>query len=79
MIPKYIKIEGVLVRDGKPDSRRIDAVRILLRNSKQVVVFSDNGTDAAREFCRRHTLNPTAALGTPETVIDSENADEFFV
>lgn len=72
MKPIYVDIEGVLIDDErKPLQRRIDAVRIMIRNGKQVVVWSENGTDHAREFCRRHSLTPMAVLGKPLHIVQS--------
>lgn len=73
-LPIFVDIDGTLTesdrKHGKPLSRRIDKLRIWIRNGKQVVVWSANGTQYAREFCRRHSLTPLAVLGKPMYCID---------
>jgi ribonucleotide monophosphatase NagD (HAD superfamily) len=72
MKPIYVDIEGVLIDEQrKPLQRRIDAVRLMIRNNKHVVVWSEEGTEYAREFCRRHSLTPLAVLGKPLHIIQS--------
>jgi hydroxymethylpyrimidine pyrophosphatase-like HAD family hydrolase len=75
-LPIYVDIDGTLTDspnpNGKPLTRRIDKVRIWLREGRQVVVWSGNGMDYAREFCRRHGLHPTAVLGKPVYCIDAD-------
>lgn len=73
-LPIFVDIDGTLTdspqKGGKPLLRRIDAVRLMIRSNKQVVVWSANGTEYAREFCRRHSLTPLAVIGKPNYCID---------
>lgn len=73
-LPIFVDIDGTLTdndqKGGNPLQRRIDAVRLMIRNNKQVVVWSANGTAYAREFCRRHSLTPLAVIGKPRYCID---------
>jgi len=75
-LPIYVDIDGTLTDNsepnGKPLPRRIDKVRLMIREGRQVVVWSANGTDYAREFCRRHGLHPMAVLGKPIFCIDDK-------
>lgn len=75
--PIYVDIDGTLTDDpeyrrGKPLQRRIDHVRQLIRDGYPVVVWSAGGTDYAREFCRKHSLTPMAALGKPHFAVDDK-------
>jgi hydroxymethylpyrimidine pyrophosphatase-like HAD family hydrolase len=75
-LPIYVDIDGTLtsedVANGPPLQRRIDRVRLWIRDGKQVVVWSARGTEYAREFCRRHSLTPMAVLGKPNFCVDDK-------
>jgi len=77
--PTFVDIDGTLTdnpeyRLGKPLMRRIDKVRLMIRNGEPVVIWSAGGTEYAKEFCRKHALNPMAVLGKPFRVVDDHIA-----
>ena len=92
--PTYIDIDGTLTDDGKAGGRpkwsRINRVRQMIAEGKDVVIWSGSGTKYAEEFCRHHQIFPLAALGKPDIAVDDnpnirpveliriQSPDEFF-
>ena len=75
--PIYVDIDGTLTDDpeynrGKPLGRRIDKVRTWIRDGRPVVIWSAGGTEYAKLFCRKHSLNPMVAIGKPNFAIDDK-------
>ncbi len=52
------------------DKGMIAKVQDLIEAGHEVIVWSTGGTAYAREFCKRHDLQPHAALGKPEVTVD---------
>ncbi len=74
MLPIYIDIDGTLtdkdIKGGNPIQKRIDGVKKLIANGKDVVIWSANGTRYAKWFCQKHDIHPLAILGKPAFCID---------
>lgn len=70
----YIDIDGTLTnqgsKGGKPIIERIDKVKKLISEGKQVIIWSGSGLEYAQNFCKENQLFPYIALGKPSIFID---------
>lgn len=71
----YIDIDGTLTdkggSDGKPIIERINKVKKLISEGKQVIIWSTGGLEYAQKFCKENNLVPYIALGKPTIFIDN--------
>ncbi len=73
-LPIYIDIDGTLTttpytKDGEVILTRINAVKDLINAGQEVVLWSGNGTEYAKEFATRHGLC-AVCIGKPDYCID---------
>lgn len=93
--PIFIDIDGTLTdspktQHGKAIAKRLDRVRLLLKEGVSVVIWSGGGTEYAQQFVKEHGLDGALAIGKPEIIVDDcptirpkgtmriFNPDEFF-
>ena len=71
----YIDIDGTLTdsqrRWAEPVPAMIDAVRALIDVGHEVVIWS-GATRYARDWCAKNAVEPIAALGKPQVIVDNE-------
>ena len=78
-LPVFIDIDGTLTADGskrggEPLPSRINAVRKMIDQGSDVVLWSYAGGEYAAEFAVAHGIEAIATIGKPRLVID-DNPD----
>jgi|APSaa5957512535_1039671.scaffolds.fasta_scaffold16415_2 hydroxymethylpyrimidine pyrophosphatase-like HAD family hydrolase len=73
----FCDIDGTLTDDpenkwGKPNLKRIEYVINKINEGETVLVWSGNGTEYAKEFCKKYGIDPVCAIGKPDIYIDDK-------
>ena len=73
-LPIYIAIDGTLTDSpGKPapaHRRRIQAVKTMIANGEQIIIWSARGGEYAEKFASDNNLQVFHALGKPQFCVD---------
>lgn len=73
--PIYIDIDGTLTdaphaRFGNPHFDRIGGLKRLVRQGREVVLWSGGGTEYAVEFAIKYDIEGVTAIGKPDIIVD---------
>ncbi len=74
-LPIFIDIDGTLTTTpeqqfGPVLRDRIRALRVLVAQGHEVIVWSGGGTDYARRFCKLVNLRDVVCIGKPAVMVD---------
>ena len=74
-LPIFIDIDGTLTKSDKSrfgdvHQNRIDKVNKLILSGYLIIIWSAGGDDYAKLFCKKHGINPHAAIGKPQFCVD---------
>lgn len=74
-LPTFVDIDGTLTdlptkKWGLVDRRRLQYLRDLIRDGREIVLWTGGGTAYAKAFAKRYDFEPAICIGKPSLVVD---------
>ena len=74
-LPTFVDIDGTLTdlptkMWGQVDRQRLQYLRDLIRDGREIVLWTGGGTEYAKAFAERYDFAPAFCIGKPSLVVD---------